>query len=55
MLVGAWRSIAEELGIARIIVPRNPGVLSAIGLLNSPIEHEVVMSVQQNLADLSGL
>ena len=46
--------LAEELGIARIIVPRNPGVLSAIGLLNSPIEHEVVMSVQQNLADLSG-
>jgi N-methylhydantoinase A len=34
-------ALAEELGIARIIVPPNPGVLSAAGLLAAPVEHEV--------------
>jgi N-methylhydantoinase A len=34
-------ALAEELGIERILVPRLPGVLSAIGLLSAPIEHEV--------------
>ncbi len=34
-------ALAEELGIARVVVPRNPGVLSAAGLLAAPIEHEV--------------
>jgi N-methylhydantoinase A len=33
--------LAEELGIGRVLVPRLPGVLSAIGLLSAPIEHEV--------------
>ena len=34
-------ALAEELGMARILVPRHPGVLSAAGLLAAPIEHEV--------------
>jgi N-methylhydantoinase A len=34
-------ALAEELGIGRIIVPPNPGVLSAAGLLAAPVEHEV--------------
>ena len=34
-------ALAEELGIGRVLVPRLPGVLSAIGLLSAPIEHEV--------------
>jgi N-methylhydantoinase A len=34
-------ALADELEIGRILVPRLPGVLSAIGLLSAPIEHEV--------------
>jgi len=34
-------ALAEELGVARILVPVNPGVLSAAGLLAAPVEHEV--------------
>ncbi len=38
-------ALAEELGIARILVPRNPGVLSAAGLLAAPVEHEVASAL----------
>jgi N-methylhydantoinase A/oxoprolinase/acetone carboxylase beta subunit len=34
-------ALADELGIARVVVPRSPGVLSAAGLLAAPVEHEV--------------
>src|SRR5262249_9731348 len=34
-------ALAEELGVSRILVPVNPGVLSAAGLLAAPVEHEV--------------
>jgi N-methylhydantoinase A/oxoprolinase/acetone carboxylase beta subunit len=34
-------ALARELGIARIVVPLHPGVLSAAGLLHAPVEHEV--------------
>jgi len=33
--------LARDLNIARIVVPRYPGVLSAIGLLAAPVEHEM--------------
>lgn len=33
-------ALARELGIGTVIVPNYPGVLSAIGLLTAPIEHE---------------
>jgi N-methylhydantoinase A/oxoprolinase/acetone carboxylase beta subunit len=34
-------AVADELSIARILVPRYPGVLAAAGLLTAPISHEV--------------
>jgi N-methylhydantoinase A len=34
-------ALARDLNIGRIVVPRMPGVLSAIGLLSAPVEHEV--------------
>ncbi len=34
-------SLATELGMTRVIVPRLPGVLAAAGLLAAPVEHEV--------------
>ena len=46
-------ALADELGIIQIIVPGNPGVLSALGLLMAPIEHEATVSFQRNLAEIS--
>jgi N-methylhydantoinase A len=43
-------SLAEELGIGRVLVPRFPGVLSAAGLLAAPIEHEASAAVHVDLA-----
>ncbi|TMJ98313.1 MAG: hydantoinase/oxoprolinase family protein [Actinobacteria bacterium] len=34
-------SIAEELGIVRVLVPRYPGVASALGLLLSDVHHDL--------------
>lgn len=34
--------VAEKLGIARVLVPANAGVGSAIGLLRAPVAYEVV-------------
>jgi N-methylhydantoinase A len=45
-------ALAEELGIASILVPRHPGVLSAAGLLAAPIEHEVSAGLASNLDGL---
>ncbi|HXW27395.1 MAG TPA: hydantoinase/oxoprolinase family protein, partial [Xanthobacteraceae bacterium] len=45
-------ALAEELGIARIIVPPNPGVLSAAGLLAAPIEHEVTVALPRAVDEL---
>jgi N-methylhydantoinase A len=42
-------ALAEELGIASILVPRHPGVLSAAGLLAAPIEHEVSTGLARNI------
>jgi N-methylhydantoinase A/oxoprolinase/acetone carboxylase beta subunit len=33
-------ALAEELGIGDVLVPEAPGVLSALGLLAAPVEHE---------------
>jgi len=46
-------ALADELAIRKVIIPRHPGVLSAMGLLVAPIEHETTLSVQRNLADLN--
>jgi N-methylhydantoinase A len=37
--------IADELGVARILVPFAPGVFSALGLLCSDVSHDYVQSV----------
>ena len=46
-------ALATDLGIARVVVPRHPGVLSAAGLLAAPIEHEVSVAYGEPLAGLS--
>ena len=46
-------ALATDLGIARVIVPRHPGVLSAAGLLAAPIEHEVSVAYGEAFAGLS--
>jgi N-methylhydantoinase A len=43
--------LAEKLGIARIIVPTNAGVGSAVGFLRAPIAYEVVRSRYMTLRD----
>jgi len=43
-------ALAAELGIARIVVPPHPGVLSAAGLLCAPIEHELSAAFPRPLA-----
>jgi N-methylhydantoinase A len=36
--------VAEKLGIARVIIPANAGVGSAVGLLRAPVAYEIVRS-----------
>jgi N-methylhydantoinase A len=43
--------IANMLEMERIIIPMNPGVFSAYGLLRSPIEHEVTQSFLKLMSD----
>ncbi|MBV8776385.1 MAG: hydantoinase/oxoprolinase family protein [Alphaproteobacteria bacterium] len=43
-------ALAAELGIARIVVPAHPGVLSAAGLLAAPVEHELSIAFPCPLA-----
>ncbi len=45
-------SLARDLGIGAILVPRHPGVLSAIGLLAARVEHEVSTAFPRRLDDL---
>ena len=46
-------ALAADLGIARVVVPRHPGVLSAAGLLAAPLEHEVSVAYAEPFAGLS--
>jgi N-methylhydantoinase A/oxoprolinase/acetone carboxylase beta subunit len=45
-------ALAEELGIAAIVIPPYPGVLSAAGLLGAPVEHETAAAFPTPLAAL---
>ena len=45
--------LASELNIRKVLVPRQPGVLSAAGLLSAPIEHEVSASFGKALKEVS--
>jgi N-methylhydantoinase A len=40
----AWH-IAEQLGIPRVIVPRHPGIASAMGLLTTDLRYEIPTTV----------
>jgi N-methylhydantoinase A len=44
--------LATELGIRQVLVPYRPGVLSAIGLLAAPVEHEATAAFHR---DIDGL
>ena len=44
--------LAEKLSITKILIPRNAGVGSAVGLLRAPIAYEVVRSRYLRLKDL---
>lgn len=44
--------IAEKLNIARIIVPQNAGVGSAVGFLRSPVAFESAISVMEPLDEI---
>jgi N-methylhydantoinase A/oxoprolinase/acetone carboxylase beta subunit len=46
-------ALAEELGMTRIVVPLTPGVLSAMGLLAAPLEHELSAVYYRPLHDAS--
>ncbi len=44
--------VAEQLGMRRVLVPRNPGAFSALGLLCSDVRHDYMRS---GMADISTL
>ncbi len=46
-------TLADELGITRVVIPRYPGVLSAAGLLAADVEHEVSVAFPRALASLT--
>jgi len=46
--------VARRAGVGRIVVPRDPGVGSAIGFLDAPVSFEIVRSLYQTL-DALGL
>jgi N-methylhydantoinase A/oxoprolinase/acetone carboxylase beta subunit len=45
-------ALAEELGIAAIVIPARPGVLSAAGLLGAAVEHELAAAFPCALTEL---
>ncbi len=45
-------SLASELAIGTVLIPRHPGVLSAAGLLAAPVEHEVAAAFPHALDGL---
>ncbi|MBN3766176.1 hydantoinase/oxoprolinase family protein [Burkholderia sp. Ac-20365] len=42
-------SLAADLGMSRVLVPRYPGVLAAYGLLSAPVEHEASSAFGQDI------
>lgn len=46
-------SVAEELGMRRILVPARPGAFSALGLLCTEVVHDYIRSELQPLAAIS--
>jgi N-methylhydantoinase A len=46
-------ALAEALGMARVLIPPHPGVLSALGLAAAPERVEVLASLHRRVADLT--
>lgn len=46
-------SLAEELAIKKIIVPSNPGLFSALGLLYTNVKHTFVKSIRSKLQEIT--
>lgn len=46
-------SLADELDLGTVVVPVNPGVLSAYGMLQTDTRHDAVQSFYVRVADLS--
>lgn len=46
-------SLADELGLDTVVVPVNPGVLSAYGMLQTDTRHDAVQSFYVRVADLT--
>ncbi len=44
-------ALARDLSIRRVLVPRHPGILSAMGLLAAPVEHEMASAFGQPVAE----
>jgi N-methylhydantoinase A/oxoprolinase/acetone carboxylase beta subunit len=44
-------ALAQEIYMSRVLIPSRPGVLSAIGLLAAPIEHEASLAFPQRFED----
>ncbi len=44
--------VAEDLGVMRVLVPRNPGAFSALGLLCSDVRHDYLRSELASLKTL---
>lgn len=44
--------VAEDLGVPRVLVPRNPGAFSALGLLCTDVRHDYMRSEMLALGDL---
>ena len=47
-------ALATELGIARVVVPAHPGLFSAEGLLDAPLQWSDVRSVLRSAGELDG-
>jgi len=45
-------ALIEEVGLARALVPRYPGVISAMGCVVADMRHDAVQTLNQALADL---
>ena len=37
--------VAQKIGVRQIIIPRDPGVGSAVGFLHAPISYEIIRSL----------
>jgi 5-oxoprolinase (ATP-hydrolysing)/N-methylhydantoinase A len=47
------QGVAGKLGIKRVIMPRNAGVMSAVGLLAAPMSFDVIKSEVLDLSDIN--